>query len=128
MALSPVLALPTRRIIASSSVSVKVWAPFSRSLALGRSSAGHSLILVWYRVTALAPCQALREVSSLRSPVSSTITPGLVQYSQDKTFEIFAFWMMKTNGVIKGVAKSLNNADFATRVDGGTENDLLEEI
>ena len=36
--------------------------------------------------------------------------------------------MMKTNGVIKGVAKSLNNADFATGVDGGAENDLLEEI
>jgi hypothetical protein len=36
--------------------------------------------------------------------------------------------MMQANGVIKGMAQSLKNADFATRVDGGPENDLLEEI
>ena len=85
-------------------------------------------MLVWYRVTALGPCEALRNVSSLRSPLSSTTMPGSVQYSQDKTFEIFAFWMMQAKGVIQSVAQSLKNADFATRVDGCAENDLLEEI
>src|SRR4030095_176093 len=50
MALSPVLALPTRRMIASNSLSVKAWAPFSSSFSLGRSFAGHSLMLVGYRL------------------------------------------------------------------------------
>src|SRR4249920_1782980 len=56
MALSPVLALPTRRMIASNSVSVKAWAPCSSSFSLGRSSAGHSLMLVGYRL--MVPRQA----------------------------------------------------------------------
>jgi len=30
--------------------------------------------------------------------------------------------------MIKGLPKSLKDADFATRVDGGAENYLLEEI
>src|SRR4030095_10912929 len=49
MAVSPVLALPTRRMIANNSVSVKAWAPFSSSFSLGRSFAGHSLMLIGYR-------------------------------------------------------------------------------
>src|SRR5215510_9316597 len=44
------LSLQTRRMIASSSVSVKAWGPLARSFSLGRSFAGHSLMRVGYRV------------------------------------------------------------------------------
>jgi hypothetical protein len=36
--------------------------------------------------------------------------------------------MMQANRVVDGLAESLEDGDFARRVDGGTENDLLEQI
>ena len=36
--------------------------------------------------------------------------------------------MMQAHRVVDGMAESLEDGDFASRIDGGAENDLLEEI
>ena len=36
--------------------------------------------------------------------------------------------MMQAHRVVDGLAESLEDGDFTSRIDGGTENDLLEQI
>jgi hypothetical protein len=36
--------------------------------------------------------------------------------------------MMKAHRVVDRLAESLDDSDFASRIDGGTEDDLLEQI
>ena len=36
--------------------------------------------------------------------------------------------MMQAHRVVDGMAESLEDGDFASRIDGGAENDLLEQI
>ena len=36
--------------------------------------------------------------------------------------------MMQAHGVIDGLAESLDDGDFAPRIDGGAENDFLEQV
>src|SRR4029453_6940289 len=36
--------------------------------------------------------------------------------------------MMQAHRVVDGMAESLQEGDFVSRIDGGTENDLLEQI
>ena len=36
--------------------------------------------------------------------------------------------MMEAHGVVDGVTKSLEDSDFSSCVDGGTEDDFLEQI
>src|SRR5687768_4390737 len=127
MAVSPVLAFPFLRTIASSSVSLNACAPLSRSFSLGRSAAGQSL-MVWYGAIIASPPGCFVGAVKIANGFSSTTLAGLVQYSQNEPLEIFTFRMMEAHRMIDWLAESFDHAYFTRRIDGCTEDDLLKEI
>ena len=128
MALSPVLALPFRRMIASNSVSLSDCAPLARSFSRGRSSSGQSL-MVWYEAIDTSRClETESEPAVLVAEFVYHTVRGLVQGAERKPFEVFAFGMMQANGMIDRLAKPFDYGDFAPRIDGRAEDDFLEKI
>ena len=64
------------------------------------------------------------EISDRR--IRSTTEAASVQYSENETFEILSFRMVKAHGMIDGLAESFEHSDPAARIDGGAKDNLLE--
>jgi len=117
-----------RKIMARSSVSLKAWGPLERSFSLGRSSSGHSL-MVWYEAMRTSRWWMFNAVFDCHEPPHPfTTLRGSVQHFQCEPFEVFPFGVVQAYGMIDGLTKTFDEADFPSGVHGGAENDFLKQV